>query len=131
MKKIAVYGSLRQGQYNNLRFQQMYGHESFNHVRTTVFKGYDLYSLGPYPAAIPGKGELVVDIFEVSDDLFERLDAMERSADYFPVELFLRNGDEHEFINIWLYQPKGHSFLRENAPIVRSGDWTKYLNNEN
>jgi gamma-glutamylcyclotransferase (GGCT)/AIG2-like uncharacterized protein YtfP len=70
--RIAVYGSLRKGGKLNHIMQdgqaQLLGESSFPG---------QLYSLGPYPAAVAGEGEVFCEVWECSDALVRRLDGVE------------------------------------------------------
>ncbi|TXI87793.1 MAG: hypothetical protein E6Q36_06845 [Chryseobacterium sp.] len=74
--KIAAYGTLRVGWYNNQRFDLKY-------VSTERIKGYKLYDLGPYPAVIKEEDSFIeVDILETDDETKNRIDRMEAGAAY-------------------------------------------------
>lgn len=117
MKRIYTYGSLRLNEYNYNFFVERYGEENFKHIKTKTITGYELYSLGSYPVIIPVEEEipLVVDEFEVSDEVFKSIHNMEIGAGYYAQEV---DG------NIIYYMEKVPSW---NAGKVDSGDWSKYL----
>jgi len=111
---IAVYGSLRMNEYNYEAFARRY---DMKHTGTHTISGFDLYSLGAYPAAVLGDGEIVVDTFEVDNDCFNSMNRMELGAGYYALDTEI-DGKDH---TIWL-QRSGYEERR-----VESGDWTKHL----
>jgi len=61
-KRLAVYGSLREGFYNTYKFR-------VKKLSTHLIKGIDLYYRKdlPFPIAVKGKGSTVMEIIEVPD----------------------------------------------------------------
>lgn len=114
-KLIAVYGSLRVGEYN---FNRLSKFGKLEHVATTSIQGYDLYSLGPYPAVKEGNGTIVVDILEADDNSFRAIDGMEKGAGYVS-KVIDYNGED---ATLYLYT----GYVDQNR-LVESGDWSKYL----
>ena len=115
MNKIAVYGSLRKGCYNQSHFQR-----GMKHLGTTKVEGFQLYSLGAFPCAVPSEGELTVDLFEVDNTTKEQIDRMEIGAGY---DLQTINIDGEQY-TIYTYQKP------PNDRLVEHGDWVKHLQNE-
>jgi len=117
-KKIAVYGSLRKGEYNYDRFQEYYpGH--IKYIGTEVIKGFDLFSLGSYPGVKKSDNpeqSLVIDVLEVSDSCYSSISAMEHGAGYDSVDVTI-NG---EVCTIYEY-------MGNKRTPIESGDWSKYL----
>ena len=84
MERIAVYGSLRKGCYNN----RWLGNAKY--IETFTVTGFALYDLGFYPAAVEQKGSsIVIEIWEVDDDTFKRIDNMEIGAGYIQRKLLI------------------------------------------
>lgn len=111
---IAVYGSLRPGQYNFSRIKHF---GNVEHVRTTSISGYDMFSLGPFPGIKPGEGTIVVDILNVDERVFEAIESMETGAGY-KKQIVDIDGDQAA---IYVYQyPAGRK--------VESGDWVEFTN---
>lgn len=117
-QKILVYGSLRKGCYNFEAFKSEYKDE-INYIKTTTIKGYSLYSLGAYPGILPGTGELVVDILEVSPRVAQAIYYMEIGAGYEVenVEIGIEN------YPIYVYK---HNVSEDR--LVEHGDWVKHVN---
>lgn len=122
MKKlIALYGSLRKGEYNCKRFQNYFPGE-FNYLRTETIKGFDLFDLGSYPGIKESKDpnkELVIDIFEAGEECYRSINAMELGANY--TNHTIKIGED--ICTIYLYNGNP-------TKLVESGDWSKYLSHE-
>ena len=113
--KIAVYGSLRKGEFNFEVFQLCFsGKVEF--LGTTTLHGYDLYSLGSFPAAVVGSNDIVVDLLDVDARVFSVIQEMEFSAGYYEDSVEI----EGENYGIFLYPdvPQIHYGL------IESGDWS-------
>lgn len=115
MKKILVYGSLRNGMYNNSR---IFG-SNREPIETIVMEGYDLYSLGSYPAIKKGDNKVVMELLEVSEEEYERIERMELGAGY------ITEYSEEYKAYFWVYKD-AYDFLKTKKPI-ESGDWVQYL----
>lgn len=76
MHQITVYGSLKAGRYNHRIIEDSY------YIGKTTVKG-TLYAVSSYPALIEeGDNEYEAEIYEVSDDVFNRVNRMELGAGY-------------------------------------------------
>lgn len=123
MIKVAVYGSLRAGEYNLERFQSMYGAKNIKVVKEKVrIPGYKLYSLGAYPAITPGEGEITIDILSMHEQVFDSIDRMEQGAGYNRETVKV---SRHGELPIYVFASK----LPEER-LVESGDWSEYLSNQ-
>jgi gamma-glutamylcyclotransferase (GGCT)/AIG2-like uncharacterized protein YtfP len=123
MKRICVYGSLRVGEYNYNYFKSRYG-EDMKYIRTVMLEGYKLYSLGSYPGIKESQGveTLLVDILEVSEDLYYSITEMELGAGYSCKQLNI------DGIDTTLYVYEGPV---SDKNLVESGDWSNYLKENN
>lgn len=119
MKRICVYGSLRLGEYNYNYFKERYGND-MKYIRSIILEGYKLYSLGSYPGIKKSQNNepLMVDIIEVSDEVYHFITEMELSSGYGCVALNIDN------IDCTLYVYKGPVYEKN---LVKSGDWSNYL----
>jgi gamma-glutamylcyclotransferase (GGCT)/AIG2-like uncharacterized protein YtfP len=119
---IAVYGSLRLGEYN----QRAFSNESMKHIGTSELSGYSLHSLGSYPGILPSKvlaSKVVVDIFKVDSLTHARIHRMEIGAGYYAeMDTFTINDQDYEATYYTYSNQMGRSLL-----TVESGDWSKYL----
>jgi gamma-glutamylcyclotransferase (GGCT)/AIG2-like uncharacterized protein YtfP len=117
--RVAVYGSLRVGEYNYNYFKSTF--PEIEHTGTHTISGYKLFSLGSYPAATLGNGELVIDTFLVGDDCFASMNGMEIGAGYHKAEVVV-DGETHI---IWLMDAD-NSWLNGEREVER-GDWSKFI----
>jgi gamma-glutamylcyclotransferase (GGCT)/AIG2-like uncharacterized protein YtfP len=120
---MALYGSLRNGLYNNRRFDLQNRSEFLG---TTKIDGYALYSLGPYPAVYPSeKGSVVAEVRRFSGK--KQLEVA-KSIDY--MELF--GGYHREYVDLELPEKKlkGIIYVYDEKPeteVIDHGNWTRYL----
>jgi len=117
MRKVLFYGSLREGHYNHSYFEESFGKENFKCIGMREIKGYDLYSLGSYPAVIKSsdpESVVVMEEFEISEQAYDSVKRMELGAGYHEVET------EDGFV--FYAQNRDMS----NRQRVENGDWTKY-----
>jgi gamma-glutamylcyclotransferase (GGCT)/AIG2-like uncharacterized protein YtfP len=125
---IGVYGSLREGGSNHHLLRL----DSAPAVRHAMMKiPGRLYSLGDYCCAVPlaqgQNGEIVTEIYEIDDDIFESLEAMEREFGYVGIDTTAvdSSGVERTFV-VWYHLA---------APIggrrIKSGDWVAFCRSRN
>ncbi|WP_440946406.1 gamma-glutamylcyclotransferase family protein [Methanosarcina sp. T3] len=120
---MALYGSLRNGLYNNRRFDLQNRSEFLGTIK---IDGYALYSLGPYPAVYPSEnGSVVAEVRRFSGK--KQLEVA-KSIDY--MELF--GGYHREYVNLELPEKKlrGIIYVYDEKPEtekIQHGDWTRYL----
>jgi len=120
-KKLLVYGSLREGEYNYERF-------NCKTVKTGIpLEGFILVDRGPYPYAVPkDKGykntTIIVDIIDVDERTAKSIEYMEIAAGYRKINVTL-DGENYPMY-VYNYYPDG-------GPVVESGDWSEYLKTRN
>lgn len=126
---VFVYGTLRKGGSNHRLM------ESADFCNTTRIPGYEMWSLGPFPAVVPVSGipadppYIVAELYRVDAALLARLDLLE---DYYgpdhPRNLYERK---------WIIAPDGSAGylyvfvadrllqkpFRHRKRLIRSGDW--------
>lgn len=119
--RIAVYGSLREGEYNYERIAHNFGKSSIRTLASGVkVSGYDLYDLGPYPAISKGENELIVDVISVDSSAYTFIKRMELGAGYQEDSVKIKSyGD----VLIYTFPPNS---FPENR-LVPSGDWSEHL----
>ena len=120
---MALYGSLRNGLYNNRRFDLQNKSEFLG---TTKVEGYALYSLGPYPGIYPSENSSV--IVEVRKFSGKQQLEVAKSIDY--MELF--GGYHREYVDLEIegQKIKGFIYVYDEKPeseIIQHGDWARYL----
>lgn len=118
-RQVAVYGSLRMGEYNYNHFKASF--PDIEHTGTHTISGFKLFSLGSYPAICVGENDLIVDTFNVSERCFGRMDGMEKGAGYHQLEIKVE-GNTHI---IWAMPPADEWLREEN--VVKDGDWSKFV----
>lgn len=106
-----------------------YGDSGVNYLKTTVIRGYKLYDLGMFPAAvlvadtIPGiSTEMTVDLFEVNTLCWNDIEQMEKGSGYYEDLISI----DDVFYSIFLMdedQVKGKD-------SIQAGDWKKYDDNQ-
>ena len=114
MKAITVYGSLKRGHYNHSMIK---GVAEF--LGEGVEKGFQLFSLGAYPAAVRTsrpEDKIRVEYYLVDDWTFDRLNRMELAAGYYQVNL-----GERGIIWVFGLRPNSQSPIPPGADGV--ADW--------
>lgn len=120
-KRIAVYGSLREGEYNFERIKEYYGLSSIKTLANDIeIEGYDLFDLGMYPAISEGKGKLIIDVLSVNDQAATFIERMELGAGY---NISTVRVPRYGEITIYTYPPNSFPASR----LVASGNWSEYL----
>ena len=122
MRKIGVYGSLRQGMYNHDLLQNSQLIET-----KTVSVPFKMVSLGRYPALIPdheSNNDVVFEIYEIDDEIYRDVEILEGYPDYYKKAW---SGDgQFEYY----YVPDDYKYLvsrfldEEHIP-----DWVEYMKN--
>lgn len=113
MIRLAIYGTLRKGDYNYNRFLQ--GYEPLGEDK---IKGFEMYVVNDsYPMITRGKGKIKVEVYSVPYELAKTISNMERGAGYSVEKVKTKYGEAYIF------------YFADN-PRIRSGDWFKYLENE-
>lgn len=120
---LFVYGSLRKGQQNHHRLKDA------KFIGNATIKHWVLYSLGSYPAIKWKQGsKLIGEVYEVEHESFERINLMEKNANYAQVvELADIEGLDIAY-TVYVYVYKGKV---EEKNLVASGDWVKFVNEKN
>ena len=111
-KLILVFGSLRKLSKRGYNFNRC-GPQKY--IRSLTLEGYDLFSLGSYPAICRGKGTLHCELHEVDNETYESISNMELGAAYSEGTVDLPEGPA----TIYLYP----SDRLTNRQKVESGDW--------
>lgn len=97
---VFVYGTLMRGESN---------HEFFLSddwfISRAIVAGFDMYDIGYYPGIIPGEGNVLGELYEVSVDAIENLDSLEGEGSLYIrkcVTAIKENG-EAAFASIYIY----------------------------
>ena len=122
--RLFFYGSLRKGQDNYDRFIAEWP-EAMRDVASGRIRGFELVNLGTHCSIVPGGIEATVagDVFDVSDELFKSIEALETSYGY------RRQAVEVEIGDGQTVTAEVYGFERPNEiinqPRIKSGDWTR------
>lgn len=126
MKTVFVYGSLKQGfgNHRHLEGQELLG--------TGTLKGFDMFSLGPFPAIQPGQGNVNGELYRVDEDAFRCLDRLEGHPVMYCREPSIINDSNGEKVEAWVYVYQGmvspdeqvgedwtHEHLQRSAHAIR------------
>ncbi|MFV0576388.1 MAG: gamma-glutamylcyclotransferase [Vibrio sp.] len=109
-QRVFVYGTLRRGESNHFLLENS---EFLGDYMTE--DRFNLFSLGPYPAAIEGNSPLIGEVYLVDDATLAKLDIVE---DY-PIE-YDRKLIPTSFGDAWIYLYQDKSELTKQ---LSSGDW--------
>lgn len=114
---VAVYGSLRNKEYNFRRFEK-YFPKGIKFLETYMIPGFELYDLGSYPGIKESNKDqlLTVDIMDCSWDCYKAIENMELGAGYVAKKVTIEDKDCVIFI-----------YLGNPTKKVDSGDWSSYL----
>ena len=119
--RVAVYGSLRSGFGNH----RLLDNDESTFVGEEVVQGWGLYpyaGTGFPAAAVKEDAQVVVEVYDVSDAVFKRLDGLEGYPSFYDrTEVPLVDGTK-----AWMY------FHHKVAPdlkrkLIEHGDWKKYV----
>lgn len=111
---VAVYGSLRQGHGNHVLLED----SEFLTTELSVPE-FTMWSLGGYPALLPGEDKVVIELYNVDSYTFARLDQLEGyPVHYDRREIPTSRGEA------WVYFQ--HELTYGGVQIVESGDWSEH-----
>ncbi len=110
MKKVAVYGTLRKGQYNH----QVLG-TSAKYKGTATISGFKMYGLGAFPGVVRGDGHITVELYEDAD--IKQLDVLESEGFLYSRQTENILGEDYF---IYTFIPPVVKY-----PEIVSGDWLK------
>ena len=104
---VFVYGTLRQGGVRAM--PDLFPDSKF------IGKGHvsgSLYDLGPYPCLLlDGSNSPVIgEVYEIDDDILNKLDEIEASSDYWRKQVEVALGSRR--MTCWVYAPDSNSYPR-------------------
>lgn len=122
-RRLFVYGSLRTGEYNNYILE---GSKLVN--ASTYIPGFELISLGAFPAIVPAEnGRVIGEVWDVDERAFNSIERMEVGAGYKRVAV--QPIDESDLVPIGYTDVEAYVYGTParliDCPRVPSGDWTK------
>lgn len=112
--KVAVYGTLKQGHGNHTLLRDA------TYIGATVTEPtFTMYNLGAFPA-IEAEGDtpISVEVYEVDDDTFERLDRLEGYPNFYN-----RRVVDTEYGKAWIYFIQGLSKVQPYQTKIEEGVW--------
>ena len=111
---MLFFGSLRKNSKRGYNFNRC-GKQTY--IETITLDGFDMYSLGPYPAICKGDGKIVCELHSVDERTFLSISGMERGAGY--TEEVLKVGD----IDASIWMMPADRLKKSGKPKVENGDW--------
>jgi gamma-glutamylcyclotransferase (GGCT)/AIG2-like uncharacterized protein YtfP len=124
---LFFYGSLRKGEYNFERFEQQWP-GALEEIGTGYIVGWNLIDLGSYPSIVPADvdASVVGEVYDVSDEVFAHVEALEAEADYRRYTVDVHTTDSAPCVQAYVY---GFSRPAEisDRPRIESGDWKRRL----
>lgn len=121
MRLVAVYGSLREGLHNH---HVLNGADMLD---TGEIEGYNMYSLGAYPALVPVDTPtcpIKVEVYEVNEPTFIALDRLEGYPTFYNRDVVDVVCEDGSVMPCWVY------YMRRNLADhqqVMNGDWKDFL----
>ena len=111
--QVAVYGSLKHGHGNNRLLS-----ESEFKGRGVTLPEYTMYSMGGFPCITEGGDTPIhIEVYEVDDRTFERLDFLEGYPRFYN-----RKEIETTYGTAWIYYIQDETYLG-NLNKVGNGQW--------
>lgn len=119
---LAVYGTLRAGDYNYDRF--MHGYMPLASERV---EGFEMFNLGGmYPYIARGADNITVEVYDISEETLAPIESMERGAGYDMVKCKTSVG----MASIFCMTEADHANMQTGVripPKIISGDWFEWL----
>jgi len=114
MVKLFVYGTLRQKECRHY----LLGSSQF--IGYGKAKGFLLYNIGAFPGMVEGAGEVKGEVYEIPEELLDKLDMVE-GVPY----LFRREVIEVELKDGTLIKAYAYLYNKkvDNKMLIPSGDW--------
>jgi len=116
MHKVAVYGTLRKGNGNNILLS-----ESNFLGSTTTLPKFEMFSLGGFPGIREGSTSITVEVYEVSGYTLGRLDRLEGYRGVGESNFYERETIETDLGDALVYTLRDDRFKEQN--VISSGDW--------
>ena len=116
---VFVYGSLRRGgaRAMSIRFPNS------KFIADAKVNG-NLYDLGAYPGLLLNESSSLVigEVYEVDDEILNKLDDFEASSNYWRKEVEISLGTHR--MRGWTYEPNPEFYSL--LTLITSGDWIEY-----
>ena len=111
---VAVYGTLLKGQDNHrlIANSKLLGN--------AIIHGFNMFNIGSFPGIKEGDNHIEIEVYEVDNDTFKRLDILEG----YPY-LYDRKLIHTMYGDAWIYVYNGNINSREE---ISSGSWRQFIN---
>ena len=98
--KVFVYGSLKEGYWNNIILRD----SNLIDTATTVDDGYNMIDLGGFPAVLRG-GTFKIDgeLYDIDEKVLDRLDSLEGNGHFYNREIVQVKTSSGDTVNAWMY----------------------------
>lgn len=121
--KVLVYGSLRKGMQNDIKYYAENANSNTKLLGTTKIKG-KMYSLGAFPYVNTKEDGVVVgEVYETTENQERLLYGLDRLEGY--PAFYNREEVDTEFGKAWVYYINKPP--RPDNTFVEDGDWVKYF----
>lgn len=118
---IAVYGTLRKGDYNH---EYLKGYEP---LATERLDGFEMFNLGgAYPYIARGADSITIEVYDIPPEVLKPIEDMEVGAGYIMVKCKTSLG----MADIFIMSEEDHAnqqTQRHIPPKILSGDWFEWL----
>lgn len=116
---VFVYGTLRRGSARSMSIR--FPNSQF--IADAKVSG-SLYDLGAYPGLILNESNSLVvgEVYEVDDEILNKLDDFEASSNYWRKQVEISLG-AHK-MTCWTYEPDPEAYSPRT--LITSGDWIEY-----
>jgi gamma-glutamylcyclotransferase (GGCT)/AIG2-like uncharacterized protein YtfP len=116
---VFVYGTLRRGGARAMSIS----FPDAKFIAEAKVSG-SLYDLGAYPGLLLNESiSLVIgEVYEVDDEILNKLDDFEASSDYWRKEVEISPGTDSR--RCWTYEPRPEVYSPRR--LIASGDWIEY-----
>lgn len=116
MKKLFVYGTLRDGHPNSARFGLSGNCDVTRNVR---LNGFQIFDVSWFPGIQQGEGHVIGDVFTVPDELWPALDAYEGVPSLYRRESVTIGAIEGVQVYVYNGSVKADS-------VIADGDWLAF-----
>ena len=118
---VFIYGSLRRGSARSMSIR--FPNATF--IAEAQVSGR-LYDLGEYPGALTNDSNSLIigEVYEVDDELLNKLDDFEASSNYRRQQVEISLGTRRS--TGWIYVPEVDPESYSHRTLIESGDWIEY-----
>jgi len=116
---VFVYGTLRRGGARTMSVR--FPNSKF--IADAKVSG-SLYDLGAYPGLLlnESNSSVVGEVYEVDDEILNKLDDLEAASDYWRKQVEISLGTHSRIC--WIYEPNPEVYSPRT--LITSGDWIEY-----